>query len=241
MTLEKVLAPLLDDSDDGRARRIDFYKQPMAYLDANAPDLEQKYRAILFSMDRKQIADHAPKKAGAVDLHLFSGHWPAQGEDWPAPPSGKFRPPIDRRATAQTDYGTGVQAQPTGDAELVALAGGGGGGGGSAWGDPGPHGRGFRPASGKTGSALTITLVGEGFLDVAKIVFEHVDQSANNGGPFEAEQTESAYMNFRRCYLRCNLKIGKDWTPGAYTVTIQNDPDNSDTYIKAGHFFHVKK
>ena len=224
MSLEDTVRDLLETGVGGRNRRRQFYKDPNGYLHREAPHLSHEDRAILFTMNRRLIADRLPREADKIRGHRFSGHWDAQGKDWPAPDPGDFQDPGTYPTTFQ------ITGQPLPLAEA---------GGGSAWGDPGPHGRGFKPQTATVDKTFELTLVGEGLMDLATVVFEHIDWAADNAGPHAFPVNKAAYRNFRCCYLKVDVKIESSWPVGRYTITIQNDPGNPDTYIRAGHFFIV--
>lgn len=233
MDIKTLITPFLEDSTTGRDKRLAFYKNPMKYLHENAGGLSDADRAVFFTMNRRLIGEKSPKQANKIDLFEFEGHWPEQGIDWLGPLSEDWYDP-----TTHT-----FAVAPRMFRAMAAGAGAGAGaaaeGGGGAWGDPGPHGRGFKPSEAMRGETFDLVLVGEGFLDSAKISLEHADWRMPNSGPHVFDVQKAAYGNFRRCYLSCTVTIGDDWPTGSYEITVQNDPGNHETFIRAGHLFRV--
>jgi len=227
----------LADDDQGDCERKKFYLNPTRYIECMSPGLNVDDVAILFTMDRDLLAKRVSALAKEIDEFEFSGDWPPVGDDWTNPGANRFYDPS--LPNHSCPYPDSEVCVPPGAGPWLAMA----GGGGAAWADPGPHGRGVRPASlapDPQNQAQELLLVGEGFLDRAVVTMTHVDPYAPNGGPHTITVASAAYANFRRSYLKCEVVIQSIWPKGRYVIKIYNDPNRADRFLTAGHFFRVE-
>jgi hypothetical protein len=229
--LEDLVKALLDQTT-GRKLRQKFHEVPLVVMDDFG--LGDWERALLFTMDRDFIISNTNGLADIIQNYQMVSDWPEQGEDWPVGPEWAWTPvPIPPAFTGET-------------VAFGALNPGTAGPGG--WTDPGPHGRGFEPTSVTLGTAgVELTLVGEGYLGRAEILFRKPPKAAGIEDPPPtllkiAYVKEMHVANFRRIYLKTHpfdVTAAEGWISGHYEVLVRNEA-SLDYWLDAGLLFEVK-
>jgi hypothetical protein len=219
--LQELIRQMLEDVDSSAAVKLrkDFHDKPHDVMKNHR--LEKHEQTLLFTMDRTLIKEQMSDEVKQmIHNYTMEADWSEKGKDWPAPGPGEGWIEVPQDAVAVAGDGSASPAPITGSETR------------GGWGDPGPHGRGFRPETVPLGQERDLTLVGEGFLGTAKITIQ------NGNYLLQIPVKEINFRNFRRTYLRTEkFRIDKSWPAGDYEVKVQNDP----TYdaLPAGHFLNV--
>lgn len=203
-----VRAMLVDDapgSGSAKALRNQFYTEPEVVMDTLGPGAQaDRLRARLYTMRRTIIARVA-QEWDLVEGYQMEHEWPDQGpDDWPDDNHDGWTdvPPLDD---------TCLNVKHDWPAESAQLMRGG-------WGDPGPHGRGFKEAEFAVDTPITLRLVGEGYLSTAQIELESLAHPSYQVGPVALDQIFIG--NFQRVYLKTKpFELSRD---GDYRVFVRN-------------------
>lgn len=219
--LQELIRQMLEDVDSSAAVKLrkDFHDKPHDVMEDYG--LEEHERTLLFTMDRTLIKEQMSDAVKQmIEIYAMEADWSEKGKDWPAPGPGEGWIEVQQDAVAVAGGGPGGPTPTTGEDTR------------GGWGDPGPHGRGFKPATVALDQEEDLTLVGEGFLGTAKITIQ------SGSYLLEIPVKEINFQNFRRTYVRTEkFKIHQSWPAGDYEVKVQNDLIYDP--LPAGHFLKV--
>lgn len=224
--LRELVASLVGRSDDVRKA---FHNEPIEVLEDRRLDPASREVAILFTMNRGRIGS-ATGLQRQIAEYVMESDWDEQGPDWKDP--GGTTTDLPGGLKLQSVTSSNFVIDP--DAEEVRvddpLTRGG-------WGDPSPHGRGFRPARHKAGpGTVKLVIVGEGLLPSARV---HVEKRNDPNLNATVGIGRAADANFRRMYIETEPIDVSSWPAGLYRVKIFNHSDMSLGYIRAGHYFEI--